>query len=114
MKVIIAAAGTAGHINPGLSIANKIKETIKKLNKSFKTRPVSTSKEAEEEKIYSERRTAVNKLAGKIICVLDGLLDLAVYAVVIVILFISGYSLLDNYRLHQQACRKNVLQISIT
>ena len=26
MKVIIAAAGTAGHINPGLSIANKIKE----------------------------------------------------------------------------------------
>ena len=25
MKVIIAAAGTAGHINPGLSIANKIK-----------------------------------------------------------------------------------------
>lgn len=26
MKVIIAAAGTAGHINPGLAIANKIKE----------------------------------------------------------------------------------------
>lgn len=26
MKVIIAAAGTGGHINPGLSIANKIKE----------------------------------------------------------------------------------------
>ena len=26
MRVIIAAAGTAGHINPGLSIANKIKE----------------------------------------------------------------------------------------
>ena len=26
MKVIIAAAGTAGHINPGLSIANKIKK----------------------------------------------------------------------------------------
>ena len=26
MKVIIAAAGTAGHINPGLSIANKIKQ----------------------------------------------------------------------------------------
>lgn len=26
MKVIIAAAGTAGHINPGLSIANKIRE----------------------------------------------------------------------------------------
>ena len=25
MKVIIAAAGTAGHINPGLAIANKIK-----------------------------------------------------------------------------------------
>ena len=26
MKVIVAAAGTAGHINPGLAIANKIKE----------------------------------------------------------------------------------------
>ena len=26
MRAIIAAAGTAGHINPGLSIANKIKE----------------------------------------------------------------------------------------
>ena len=30
MKVIIAAAGTAGHINPGISIANKIKEEEKK------------------------------------------------------------------------------------
>ena len=29
MKVIIAAAGTAGHINPGLAIANKIKEKNK-------------------------------------------------------------------------------------
>ncbi len=29
MKVIIAAAGTAGHINPGLAIANKIKEKQK-------------------------------------------------------------------------------------
>ena len=29
MKVIIAAAGTAGHINPGLAIANKIKEEEK-------------------------------------------------------------------------------------
>ena len=26
MKVIISAAGTAGHINPALAIANKIKE----------------------------------------------------------------------------------------
>ena len=26
MKVIVAAAGTAGHINPGLAIANKIKK----------------------------------------------------------------------------------------
>ena len=25
MRVIIAAAGTAGHINPGLAIANKIR-----------------------------------------------------------------------------------------
>ena len=30
MRVIIAAAGTAGHINPGLAIANKIKEKEKK------------------------------------------------------------------------------------
>lgn len=26
MKVVIAAAGTGGHINPGLAIANKIME----------------------------------------------------------------------------------------
>lgn len=29
MRVIIAAAGTAGHINPGLAIANKIKSEQK-------------------------------------------------------------------------------------
>ena len=29
MRVIIAAAGTGGHINPGLAIANKIKEEEK-------------------------------------------------------------------------------------
>lgn len=29
MKVVIAAAGTAGHINPGIAIANKIKEEQK-------------------------------------------------------------------------------------
>lgn len=29
MKVIIAAAGTAGHINPGIAIANKIREQEK-------------------------------------------------------------------------------------
>ena len=29
MKVIIAAAGTAGHINPGIAIANKIKKEEK-------------------------------------------------------------------------------------
>ncbi|MCI8760538.1 MAG: undecaprenyldiphospho-muramoylpentapeptide beta-N-acetylglucosaminyltransferase [Clostridia bacterium] len=29
MKVVIAAAGTAGHINPGISIANKIKQEEK-------------------------------------------------------------------------------------
>ena len=29
MKIIIAAAGTAGHINPGIAIANKIKEKQK-------------------------------------------------------------------------------------
>ena len=26
MRVIVAAAGTAGHINPAISIANKIKQ----------------------------------------------------------------------------------------
>ena len=31
MRVIIAAAGTAGHINPGLAIANKIKKNKKTL-----------------------------------------------------------------------------------
>ena len=30
MKVIIAAAGTGGHINPGIAIANKIKKENKK------------------------------------------------------------------------------------
>ena len=30
MKVIVAAAGTGGHINPGIAIANKIKEKEKK------------------------------------------------------------------------------------
>lgn len=34
MRVIIAAAGTAGHINPGLAIANKIKKK-KKIQKLF-------------------------------------------------------------------------------
>ena len=29
MRVIIAAAGTGGHINPGIAIANKIKEENK-------------------------------------------------------------------------------------
>mgnify|MGYP004563041473 CR=1 FL=1 len=29
MRVIVAAAGTAGHINPALSIANKIKQEQK-------------------------------------------------------------------------------------
>ena len=29
MRAIIAAAGTAGHINPGLAIANKIKQENK-------------------------------------------------------------------------------------
>jgi len=29
VKVVIAAAGTAGHINPGIAIANKIKQEEK-------------------------------------------------------------------------------------
>lgn len=51
----------------------------------------------------------MNKLADRIIHVLDSLLNLAVYIVVIVLLFISGYSLLDNYRLHQQASDDSLL-----
>ncbi len=35
MRVIIAAAGTAGHINPGIAIANKIKEKEKDSNIIF-------------------------------------------------------------------------------
>lgn len=35
MKVIIAAAGTAGHINPGIAIANKIKEENPKVEIVF-------------------------------------------------------------------------------
>lgn len=35
MKVIIAAAGTAGHINPGIAIANKIKKEDKDSNIIF-------------------------------------------------------------------------------
>lgn len=51
----------------------------------------------------------MNKLANQIIRVVDQLLNLAVYLVVIVILFISGYSLLDNLRLHQQAADDTLL-----
>ncbi len=29
MKILVAAAGTGGHINPAIAIANKIKKTIK-------------------------------------------------------------------------------------
>ena len=35
MKVVIAAAGTAGHINPGIAIANKIKEKEKNSEITF-------------------------------------------------------------------------------
>lgn len=35
MNVIIAAAGTGGHINPGIAIANKIKEKDKNANITF-------------------------------------------------------------------------------
>ena len=35
MKVVIAAAGTGGHINPGIAIANKIKQENKKAHRAF-------------------------------------------------------------------------------
>ena len=47
MKVIIAAAGTGGHINPGIAIANK----IKKENKNSDIRFIATGKKLEEDLI---------------------------------------------------------------
>ena len=35
MKVIIAAAGTGGHINPGIAIANEIKKHIQNADITF-------------------------------------------------------------------------------
>ena len=35
MKILIAAAGTGGHINPGIAIANKIKQENKKVEITF-------------------------------------------------------------------------------
>ena len=35
MKVVIAAAGTGGHINPGIAIANKIKQENKNAKITF-------------------------------------------------------------------------------
>ena len=43
MRVIIAAAGTGGHINPGLAIANKIKKEEKE-NKTASGIVLSTEK----------------------------------------------------------------------
>ena len=37
MRVIIAAAGTGGHINPGIAIANKIKEENKDSDIRFRS-----------------------------------------------------------------------------
>jgi len=51
----------------------------------------------------------VNRWLDRIVRVLDSLLNLIVYAAVIVILFVSGYSLLDNYRLHRQASDDTLL-----
>ena len=47
MRVIIAAAGTGGHINPGIAIANKIKEE----NKDSDIRFIATGKKLEEDLI---------------------------------------------------------------
>lgn len=35
MRVIIAAAGTGGHINPGIAIANKIKKRRTRLRNNI-------------------------------------------------------------------------------
>lgn len=51
----------------------------------------------------------MNRWLNRIVRVLDSLLNLIVYAAVIVILFVSGYSLLDNYRLHQRASDDSLL-----
>ena len=47
MKVIISAAGTGGHINPGIAIANKIKEKEPKSEIIFVGVPVTTTSLAE-------------------------------------------------------------------
>ena len=47
MKVIIAAAGTGGHINPGIAIANKIEQE----NKGSDIRFIATGKKLEEDLI---------------------------------------------------------------
>ena len=51
----------------------------------------------------------MNRWLNRIVRVLDSLLNLIVYAAVIVILFVSGYSLLDNYHLYQQASDDTLL-----
>ena len=51
MKVVIAAAGTAGHINPGLAIANK----IKKENKDAKIIFIGTTRGLENDLVPRNR-----------------------------------------------------------
>lgn len=51
----------------------------------------------------------MSKWTNKIIGVLDRVLNLAVLAVVIVILLVSGYSLLDNWQVHRQASDDSLL-----
>ena len=43
MNIMIAAAGTAGHINPALSIANKLKKEYEKKNKKIKILFIGTT-----------------------------------------------------------------------
>ena len=60
MRVIIAAAGTAGHINPGLAIANKIKqEALKKRvdEHDVKIKEVETSLKQGNDKFRKQEET---------------------------------------------------------
>ena len=62
MKVIIAAAGTAGHINPGIAIANKIKQEEKDSKNKYKKENEDLKLKIKEleNKVLSEKAELIN------------------------------------------------------
>ena len=62
MKVIIAAAGTGGHINPGLAIANKIKEEEKEMiNNVFEFNDTTAAKQNGKSQAAGGTATDINQ-----------------------------------------------------